>query len=563
MRESLLLLCLASGVSAQQLRVDTTQARRPIRPDIYGINEYGVTSTFAGQYPFTVRRWGGDNSVSYNWKLDSNNTAANWYFETFPIDAPNDNPVKPETLPDDSTFDRWVAMNKSSGFRSVATVPIIGWTTGTRQSKKCSYSVAKYGPQQATDVYAPDCGNGMTPDGKRTLQNDPNDVYARVEPDFAADWVTHVAQRFGTADQGGVWLWELDNEPTWWHAVHRDIHPLPATFDEMLDRNVRWASAIKASDPSAKVGGATPPGWESYFYSAKDLYAGWSTGPDYKYWNNPTDCKAHFDGGVCGGFIPWYLSKMRDQEASGGVRLMDYLEIHAYISPDNLPGNYQVNKSVNDALRLTSTRSFWDPSYMPPRDDMKGMNAKWGVGNPQLIPRMRKWIDDNYPGTLLAITEYNWGAPEHITGALAQADLLGIFGREGVDLATIWGPPGAKQPASFAWRMFLNYDGQGGAFGETSVLAKTANADEISIFAAERKDGAVTMLLLNKTPDDRMASLDATNAPAGSIEAWRYSRADLTRIVLVDGVTPDAMPLPGYSMTMLVLKPALSQGGFK
>ena len=254
---------------------------------------------------------------------------------------------------------------------------------------------------------------------------------------------------------------------------------------------------------------------------------------------------------------------MRDQEASGGVRLMDYLEIHAYISPDNLPGNYQVNKSVNDALRLTSTRSFWDPSYMPPRDDMKGMNAKWGVGNPQLIPRMRKWIDDNYPGTLLAITEYNWGAPEHITGALAQADLLGIFGREGVDLATIWGPPGAKQPASFAWRMFLNYDGQGGAFGETSVLAQTANADEISIFAAERKDGAVTMLLLNKTPDDRMASLDATNAPAGSIEAWRYSRADLTRIVLVDGVTPDAMPLPGYSMTMLVLKPALSQGGFK
>lgn len=76
-----------------QLRVDPTQSRRPINPDIYGINEYGVASggkefSLAGKYPFTLRRWGGDNSVSYNWKLDANNLAGNWYFETFHLRPP-------------------------------------------------------------------------------------------------------------------------------------------------------------------------------------------------------------------------------------------------------------------------------------------------------------------------------------------------------------------------------------------------------------------------------------------------------------------------------------------
>ena len=57
---------------------------------------------------------------------------------------------------------------------------------------------------------------------------------------------------------------------------------------------------------------------------------------------------------------------------------------------------------------------------------------------------MKSWIAANYPGTKTAITEYNWGAQEHISGAVAQADILGIFGREGLDVGTVWGPPDSK-----------------------------------------------------------------------------------------------------------------------
>jgi hypothetical protein len=50
---------------------------------------------------------------------------------------------------------------------------------------------------------------------------------------------------------------------------------------------------------------------------------------------------------------------------------------------------------------------------------------------------MRDWVDTWYPGTRLAITEYNWGGLDGLNGALAQADVLGIFGREGLALATL------------------------------------------------------------------------------------------------------------------------------
>ncbi len=89
----------------------------------------------------------------------------------------------------------------------------------------------------------------------------------------------------------------------------------------------------------------------------------------------------------------------------------------------------------------------------------------------RLIPRMQAWVEANYSGTKLAISEYSWGAMCHINGALAQADVLGIFGREKLDLATLWGPPSSEQPGAFAFRMYRNYDGQGNGFGETGVRA--------------------------------------------------------------------------------------------
>ena len=47
-----------------------------------------------------------------------------------------------------------------------------------------------------------------------------------------------------------------------------------------------------------------------------------------------------------------------------------------------------------------------------------------GYGPIRLIPRMRDRIAAHYPGTGLAITEWNYGGGQHISGALATADAL-------------------------------------------------------------------------------------------------------------------------------------------
>ena len=75
-----------------------------------------------------------------------------------------------------------------------------------------------------------------------------------------------------------------------------------------------------------------------------------------------------------------------------------------------------------------------------------------------LIPRMKQLIAQNYPGTKFSISEFNSGAPnDDVTGGLLTVDILGIFGRYGVDSATYWVTPDEKEPAGLAYWLFRGY----------------------------------------------------------------------------------------------------------
>src|SRR5213079_2156078 len=118
---------------------------------------------------------------------------------------------------------------------------------------------------------------------------------------------------------------------------------------------------------------------------------------------------------------------------------------------------------------------------------------------PHLIPLMHEWVNTNYPGTQIGITEYNWGAENDPNGATAQADILGIFGREGLDLATRWTTPPTGSPAYEAIKLYRNYDGKGSAFGDLSVQVSVPNPDNVSAFAAMRSsDSVMTIAVINK-----------------------------------------------------------------
>ncbi len=537
----LIALSSAAGAEAPKLTVDVAAARHPISPDIYGINDYSDKG-LASELRLGVKRWGGDAATRYNWKNDTYNSGSDYYFHNFAYTE-----AHPETLPDGSAFDRFVDNNLRTGVKSFGTIPLVGFTPKGR-ARACSFSVSKYGAQQKADPYDTDCGNGIRADGKTQIINDPSDTSVPVDETFMQDWVRHLIGRYGKANQGGVQLWSLDNEPEWWMGVHIDIHRKPATYDEMASLGIRYAAAIKAVDPSALITGPVPSGWMAFFYSAADFVAGWGSHAPYRYDTNPVDRRAHGDVP----FVEWYLGQMQNYEKQRGVRLLDYLDVHAYIAPAGI--QFGKANPGTDTLRLTSTRAFWDPGYQFKDDTI--------TEAPRLIPRMQDWVARNYPGTKLAITEYNWGALEDITGAIAQADILGIFGREGLDLATLWGPPDPTQPGANAFRLFLNYDGAGGRFGETSVSAASSDPDQLSIFAAQRSDSALTVMVLNKATSDLIGSLGLANFSAAPLaQVYSYSSAKLSAIVrgadvdVSTGVLTATFPARSISLFVLPASP--------
>src|SRR5262249_15070543 len=201
------------------------------------------------------------------------------------------------------------------------------------------------------------------------------------------------------------------------NSTHRDVQPSAEGYDDLRDRTWQYAAAVKTTDPSAKTLGPVAWGWDEYFYSALDVAAGG------QWWNTRPDRMAHGDVPL----IDWYLQQMLAYEQSHGRRILDYLDLHYYPQANGV-SLAPAGDAATQALRLRSTRSLWDPTYV---------DESWIADTVRLIPRMRDWAATRYPGSKLAITEYNWGGLEHINGALAQADVLGIFGREGLDLATI------------------------------------------------------------------------------------------------------------------------------
>src|SRR5690606_36395816 len=101
-----------------------------------------------------------------------------------------------------------------------------------------------------------------------------------------------------------------------------------------------------------------------------------------------------------------------------------------------------------------------------------------------LLPRLQDKIDDHYPGTRLAITEYSYGGGAHISGGIAQADVLGIFGRHGLFAATTWRLDEDQRFIYGAFDMFRNFDGNGGSFGDTRIRATTSDIESTSVYAS-------------------------------------------------------------------------------
>jgi Glycoside hydrolase family 44 len=516
------------------LQVETRRTLRAISPLIYGISVAG-----AGQLVATgahLNRWGGDPNTRYNWALGSAwNAARDWEFRNYggPPGAPS------------ASADAFVDLNRSLGVQSVITIPAIGWVARNGDTETQSVDVpGAGGPPLAGQ---PDAIAGYDPGANRAVTSvrsvarkgvpfvDPPDPSAaQVSQD---EWVNHLVRRYGRADAGGVGSYVIDNEPDLWSETHTDVHPVEPGYDDMLASFVEYATAIKDVDSTAQVLGPALSGWTAYLYSARDR------GTDN--FRTHADRLAHGDMA----FLPWWLDQVRQHDEFVGRRTLDALDVHYY--PQALGVYSSADDPATQALRLRSTRALWDPCYV---------DESWIAEPVRLIPRLREWIDQYYPGTRLAINEWNWGADQTLNGALAIADVLGIFGREGVDMAAYWVAPASGSAGAFAFAMYTNYDGHGHGFGDQALLATSDHPDDVAVYASrDSKTGDLLILAVNQRSDADLPITLNLDEPAvsGVADVYAYSaqRPDAieTREPLAVNAGALSTRLPAASITLLRL----------
>lgn len=511
------------------IQVDANADRHGISPYIYGL---AFTSTSVLQdlnYP--LQRWGGNYTSRYNWQQDADNRAADWYFESVPEGAGAAAGV----------IDQFIGITKAANAEPMITIPILDWVAklGAGRSKLASFSQAKYGVQTDADwSWFPDAGNGvLTSTGHRITGNDPNDANLPNSTTLQSGLVQHLLAQWGNAASGGLRYYVLDNEHSIWFDTHRDVAPTGATMAQIRQKMIDYGTVIRQADSGAKIVGPEEWGWLGMIYSGFDQqYAaahGWSSFPDRAAHGNMD-------------YLPWLLNELRLYEQTSGLRLLDVFTVHYY--PQG--GEYGNNTSTSMQLRRNrSTRSLWDPSYV---------DETWVNTNVMLIPRIKQWVATYYPSLQTGVTEYNWGAEGHINGATAQADVLGIFGREGLDYAARWTTPASNTPTYKALKMYRNYDGSKSTFGETSVRAQAPNPDELSAFAAQRaSDGALTLMVVNKVLSGTTPlQVNLANfLAAGSAQVWQLTSANTINHLADLTLTGNALSttVPPQSITLFVI----------
>jgi len=429
----------------------------PISPYIYGANP-----AFTANENLGARRIGGNRLTGYNWENNASNAGMDYInssdnYLTSGIPDPETPGVVTTTFHNE-------ALN--AGAYSLVTLQMAGYVA---KDKNGSVSVAETAPSSRWDKVQFVKGSPFS------LSPSLTDTSVYMD-----EYVNFLVEVFGYANTAtGVKGYALDNEPALWPSTHPRIHPNKTTCQEVTQKGIALSNAVKSVDSSAEIFGPVLYGFNAY-YHFQDA-ADWSTvksGKSYSW------------------FIDYYLDEMKKAETTYGRRLLDVLDLHWY---PEAKGDVRITgtdaNSANDKLaRLQAPRTLWDSHYTE-----NSWIAQSFRSYLPLIPKCLASINQYYPGTKLAFTEFTYGGENDITGGIATADVLGIFGKYGVYLATFWPGNSSTSYVQSAYRIYRNYDGSKSTFGDVSTPASTSDSVNTSIYSSV-KTGAneIHLIAINK-----------------------------------------------------------------
>jgi len=529
-------------VTNVSVTIDVLTNRHPISPYAYG-GAYPQDAATVTDSGLSVVRWGGNATSRYNWKTQTSNSAADYYFSDYTY-----------TEIGDSDSVKFIQDAKAAGTNPLMTMVMLDWVSrgdpanNTGNGQLYSYSVAKYGAQCKVRPDDSDAGNGQKTDCSTNVTgNDFNDAHVPIFDDISTtcpssakgpcvyrkDWATALAAAFGSAPH----FYDMDNEIDIWGGTHHDVHPLPSAFNEMRDTYLRVARGLKTWDPAAIRLGPVSCCWWFYWNGADGSDKGNHAGID---------------------FLPWWLNEVYWQDQIAGSRSLDVFDIHAY--PDG-PDTSTWTQIQKQALAVSIYRDYWDPTLVSPSGTINQQYTTNIQPNKTIafrIPRMRALANMIYPGTPLAFTEWSaaFAGESDFSTALGDADAYGILGRERVYLASRWTAPSPTNPNYLALKLYTNYDGAHHGFGTTSVSdTNTGDPNLFSSYAALDSTGkTLTVMVLNKDPQNTAHVQFALNGfTPGSVTAYTLSASAPTSITQSTPAWSSTMNFAPYTATLLVI----------
>jgi hypothetical protein len=549
-----------------QFSINSSQNVKAISPWIYGTNFGSVDNA-------KFNRSGGNRLTGYNWENNASNAGSDWYHHSdFGMaTGPND--------PPGYAFRGMIQNAAADGNAVLVTVPVAGYVAADGNGTVDETEIA---PSPRWKEVVP---KKSTIYGGMPLSINPNKTDGYVFTDELVNWVEKFKSPsqpvfYSLDNEVGLWGetlpegWQSGEEPRWWEnppfpgvapssggRTHPTIHPYNASFAELRDKTIAHAGAIKDVSPNTMVFGGVGYGWTDF--------TNLSGAPD------AVTSPSHPGGDQVGEmhYHEWLLQQVHNAEVAQGRKLMDVLDLHwyteVYADGQRITGDIATPAAVS--ARVQATRSLWDPTYgynaSNPALGENSWIAQWGTQGPiKLLPRVQRDIDDFNPGTKIAITEYNYGGNNHISGAIAEADALGIFGRDCVFAASIWGG-GSYIDAAFD--MYLNYDGAGSEFGDTSVQANTSNIASSAVYASVDSADPTKMIVvaINRTGSPIFTGIAVTHDRIlDYAEVYQLTSASSIphRAADIDVNLLNAFlyTMPAYSVSTLVLHASGLPGDF-
>jgi hypothetical protein len=520
--------------------IDSSQDLRPISRFIYGMNGWDPAGRPKN---LALSRSGGNRMTAYNWENNASNAGSDYRNQNDAYLGGGDTP--------NGAVAPGLEAARAAGAAMIVTLPIIGYVAADKNADGdvAGTAAAPVPNYLGTRFRQSPARKG----GAFTLAPDTTDAFV-YQDEYVNFLDKTYAGAFAAADKP-IFI-SLDNEPDLWQHTHARLRGDSTTYDtslqnganatyaEMVQRTTDYADAAKGVNPAALIFGPVNYGWQGMirFQGATDA--------------NDRD------------FLEFYLQEMKAAETTTGHRLVDVLDVHWYpeargaCGANPMDGCRVTEEGVDAgvvAARVQAPRSLWDPTYT----ENSWITQFSTLGPIRLLPRLADKIAANYPGTKLAITEYNYGGANHISGAIAQADALGIFGREGLYAAALWRLAANNDFIYGAFDLYRNFDGNNGSFGNTSIRATTSDIAGTSVYASVDAGNANRMVLvcINKGSAAQTAAIAVTHPvqfhtarvyqlTAASTAGQPQARADVAIANNSFQYT-----LPASSVTTLVLQP--------